>query len=171
MTAPDTRGALSGSPTVDLADADPLAIAIAALRSSPALAAAFTALGAVSTDPERPAAGVTDRVLGQARPPWPMLQVTAGAGGGTGLLRFHVRSEVILSVWGDPGRSTSSEDLRRLLWTAVRELAGLPDAPHDPARPTVVDVRLTVPVQPLDDPSGALRWLAAVEITAHPPRT
>jgi len=143
---------------VDLASADPLAAATAALTASPAVAAALA---------RWPAPG-TRRVLGEARPPWPMLQVTAGATGGTGLLRWTVRSEVLVSAWGAPDRSIGSADLRGLLYVALGVLAELPELRAVPGAPVVCDVRLSVPAQPLEQPDGQLRWFAGLDITCHP---
>lgn len=149
---------------MDLSSADPLSACLHALTVNPAIT------GMLAAWPPPPGNETAPRVLGEARPPWPMLQVVAGTAGGTGLLRWTVTGEVLVSAWGPPDRSVGSAALRRLLYMALGVLAELPELPTPAGAPVVADVRLSVPAQPIEEADGQLRWLAGLMVVAHPPQ-
>lgn len=142
--------------TDPVADVDPVAIAVAELKAATDLLAEFGDGGA-------------DHVSGLNEPPYTHLQVQPSSGGDDGRLLWTVSGEVNVLAWAYPDGRPGRAQLRRLLYLAVTHLARMPDRPHVPGRPVVVDaVAIGTGRFTPDAATGQLCWAHTLRITAHP---
>lgn len=142
--------------TSQVADVDPVAIAVAELQAATDVLAEFGDAGAA-------------HVSGLNEPPYPHLRVAPSPGGDDGRLLWWVTGEVSLQAWGATDGGPGRAALRRLLYVAVTHLVRLPDRLHTPGRPVVVDVLAVGTGRWQPDPaSGQPCWAHTLRITAHP---
>lgn len=136
-----------------LADADPVATALAWLQAHSAVLAAF--------------GGVT-HISGLNEPPYPHLRVAASPGGEDGDLVWVVSPEVLVETYGDLDGSPGWAALRRLHYVALLAAKELPGRTHTTATTVVTDVRPASSAQPLPLPLGQPRWVSTLRLTMHP---
>jgi len=142
---------------------NPTAVIAQALAASSAVADALAAVALTPSD-----SSTVGKVLGEARAPYPMLQVLDGAGGDLGRVVWGLSGEVQINAWGTEERRVGPDALRRLLGTALDVVARLPDLEAVPGEPVVTDVTVSAP-QRLDEPDGQIRYFSLVTISLHPP--
>ncbi|HET9656745.1 MAG TPA: hypothetical protein VFP72_15440 [Kineosporiaceae bacterium] len=147
----------------DQADADPVSIALAHLRTDSTVLAAF---------------GGADHISGLVEAPWPHLRVTQGPGGSLRDLRWALTSDVILEVYGAPDGSPGDAEMRRLGMRAVLAVKALQDKVYGPAEPVVSRVVPATNLAPspvtgvgnlMELATGQSRWTATLTLTLRPP--
>lgn len=139
----------------DLADVDPVAIARAALLADQRL---------------QDALGDGDRVGPYNRPPYPRLRLTDVSGDDrylTHLIAPQLQIEALGDVDGSPGKPA----LRRILYIALQVLVAIPRTPSLPGEPVVTNVGSTGGGGWSPLPNDQPRYLATVQIHAHPAHT
>ncbi|MGW0485758.1 hypothetical protein [Nonomuraea sp. NPDC003214] len=116
------------------------------------------------------ALGGPGRVDGEHEPPYPRLRVADAPGGRENLDSYVVAQRITIEALGPvDGPSIGKAALRRILYTALRVLAGLPAAPEGTSPDTVVTAissSVAGGYVPLAD--GQPRYVATVTATAHP---
>lgn len=137
----------------ELADTDPVALALGWLRDHPRVRAEFGGPGHVS---------------GLIEAPWPRCRVLDGATAGLGDLTYAVTPEVAVEVYGDPAGTLGKASVRRLLLIALAALKELDSVPHTPGEPVVSLVLPsgTFAYQPLLN--GQHRYTSGVSVTVRP---
>lgn len=140
--------------TLLLANTDPLPVALRHLRADTGV------LSLLEGDPER--------VRGDNRPPYPRVRLLPAPGDDrdmTWLLAPALTVEAIGDLDGTPGPNA----LRRLLYTCLASLVGLPDLPTPAGEPVVTEVRVFGTAwAPL--PNTQPRWVGTVQMWLHPSR-
>lgn len=139
---------------VDLAAADPVTVALRALRES--------------ADMEQVLGG--GQVGGLNEPPYPRVTVTDTPGGDDRGLRWLIAPELQIEALGDLDGRHGKASLRRIVYTALGVLVEVPEQPTRPGEPVVTAVVSTGAAGWTPLATGQGRYLATVRMYLHPPQ-
>lgn len=138
---------------IDIVRADPLPRVIQWLSGHAAVVAAL---------------GGPDRVGARNVPPYPRLIVTDPPGGDDRYMRWLMSKAVQIEAVGDLDGTPGKAALNTALYTALGVLAELPEEEAPPGGPVVTAVRSAVAGGWSPLPSGQPRYVATVQVFAHP---
>ncbi|GAA2691970.1 hypothetical protein [Nonomuraea recticatena] len=136
-----------------LADADPIPAALAHLQGSTRLAAEL---------------GGMDRVGAAHKPPYPRLRVRPVPGGVDDLLTGATKTLLRLEALDSVEAPVGDGQLRRILYTALQELAALPALPRVEGEVVITEVASRVGGGPVPEADGRGRYIATAAIDCHP---
>jgi hypothetical protein len=139
-----------------LAAADPVAVAVAWLRTHPLI---FTEFGEAT------------HISGTNRAPYPHIRITPTPAGDERGMVWASDHELSLEVYGDPDGTPGQAALRRLYYLAAGALAELPDRTDiTPLDVVVARVRPTSAGRFVTDPvTEQQRWSGTFMLTVRPP--
>lgn len=140
----------------DLTATDPVAEAVAHLKSHPGVLSAF---------------GGAEHISGVVEAPWPHLRVDLGPGGDLGDLLWATTVEVTLEVYDDPAGTRGKAALRALTLTAALALMELTDRVPTTGQPVISRVRPSGMVAFTPLASGQLRCTLGMLVTIRPAKS
>lgn len=138
---------------IDIVRADPLPRVLAWLSGHAAVTAAL---------------GGTGRVGARNVPPYPRLIITDPPGGDDRQLLWLMSKAVQVEAVGDLDGTPGKAALNAILYTALGVLVDLPDQPTPSGGPVITAVRSSVAGGWSPLPSGQPRYIAQIQVFAHP---
>lgn len=138
---------------IDIVRADPLPRVLTWLGGHAAVLAAL---------------GGTGRVGARNEPPYPRLIITDPPGGDDRQLLWLMSKAVQVEAVGDLDGTPGKAALSALLYTALGALVELPDQPTPPDGPVITAVRSAVAGGWSPLPTGQPRYVATLQVFAHP---